>query len=113
MVAIELTSSDVEVLCAFWKDSRFSFGVRVCDSLIEGVLFCVVNDFYPDVDPFDNVDDWLNGKSEGVVGERCKHFVYSDSSAVKQGCYFGNLKCVNSGVKGFSACIGCEKWLKK
>ena len=113
MTIIKSNNFDAEVLCAFCSDNRFSFGVRVCDNLVDGVPVCILADFYPDVDPNDDVDGWLNGTEIGF--ERCKHFVFSDvyRPVAKHGCLFGGVKCVNSGIEDFCICVGCERWLKK
>lgn len=110
--------SDNVVLCAFWRASRFDSPVRVCANLVGGVPACVVNKFYPDVDPFSSpaFERWLAGVRDDVV--ICRYFVRSDfyeashPSFKKQGCFFGG-PCVHSAAKGFSACsVDCSRFVR-
>lgn len=104
--------SDGVVLCAFWRESRSSFGVRVCDDLVKGVPACVVADFYPDpcYEEETEVKAWLRGEMVVI----CPHFVRSDvlRPDVKHGCYFGGDTCFHSDVEGFGACVGCCRFVR-
>lgn len=118
LVVVELNSgspaSDGVVLCAFWREKRAHFGVRVCDNLVGCVPSCVVDKFYPDGDPFSSpaFERWLAGVDDGVV--ICRHFVRTDVyfPMVKRGCFFGGVSCVHSDVEGFGACVGCSRFVR-
>jgi hypothetical protein len=95
--------------CPFWRPSRATFGVQVCDNLVEGVPHCVVSNFYPD-DPssYDNIEDYLEVTF-------CSHFVwddfysFSEKIKVKNKCFFGGM-CIHPAVGGFGACEGCSRF---
>jgi hypothetical protein len=109
------------ILCPFWRESRRSFAVEVCDNLVGGVPACVVAEFYPDVDPFALSDvereRYVRGLDDFKI---CSHFVRSDiysaldihPSVIKRGCFFGGVRCVHADVVGFGACVGCSRFVR-
>lgn len=99
------------VVCPFYRLSRH-FTVPFCDNLVSGVPSCVVDDFYPDLDPFSFKD--IHEYEKFMDGFNiCEHFVRSDVYAscdvMKSGCFFGGL-CVHPLVRGFGACRGCSRF---
>jgi hypothetical protein len=121
--------SDDVVLCAFWRESRFDFCVRLCDNLRNGMPLCVVsglNEFVADWD-----EDFENASMEMglaeleyyfpekfVPDERCGRVVRSDiyesfhPEFKKSGCFFGGL-CVRPKFHGFDGCsVDCPRWAK-
>jgi len=102
-------SERVKVVCPFYRLSRH-FTVPFCDNLVDGVPSCVVDGFYPDVDPHSRLDAGLNAYPDVVI---CDHFVRSDvysASSMKSGCFFGGL-CVHPVVRGYGACsVDCSRF---
>jgi len=115
MILSEMTRACMRVACPFYKLTR-KFTVPFCDNLVSGVPSCVVDEFYPDLDPYsfksiDEYDEYMDGI------KICSHFVRSDfyeelRRLTKSACYFGGL-CVHPTVKGFCACsVDCPRFKK-
>jgi len=95
-----------ELACPFYKLSR-KFTVPFCDNLVSGVPSCVVDEFYPDLDPFSfkSIDEYEEFMDRIKI---CSHFVRSDlwflPNRWKDGeCFFGGA-CVRSTRNGFADC---------
>lgn len=112
--------SDREVLCPFWRESRASFAVRVCDNLADGVPSCLADDFYPDTatagmssaEVLEYYPEHMDEAGHDLVV--CKHFVRTDALYIvpsKRSCYFGGA-CVHPDVAGFEACFGCSRFVR-
>ncbi len=107
-----METSSKTVVCPFHRVFRRHFTVPFCDNLVSGVPACVVDNFYPDLDPFSfkNIDEY-----EEFMGriKICCHFVRSDVYAPvkKSGCFFGGGSCVYPAVQGFGACsVDCPRF---
>jgi hypothetical protein len=103
-----------DFVCPFWRVWRQHFSVKFCDNVRDGVPSCVVDGFYPDLDPFSFEDiDAYNRLMDSI--EVCSHFVRTEvwysPEVVKRGCLFGGSACVHSDVNGFMSCVGCSRFV--